>query len=80
MDGFERSLDHGYEANTKTATILSEAQNWRPCGPESYSLVPGAASETTSFHFARSQRDHGGVHKPCHEAFDRLEDQGGEVP
>jgi hypothetical protein len=27
-----------------------ESQNWRPFGPESYSLVLGAPSETTSFH------------------------------
>jgi hypothetical protein len=29
---------------------------------------------------ARSQRDHGGVYIPCPESFDRLKDQGGEVP
>ena len=49
MDGFGRSLDRGYEANTKTDNSF-ESQNWRPFGPESYSLVLGAPSETTSFH------------------------------
>ena len=50
VDCFGRSLDHGYEVNTKTATIRSETENWRLFGPESYSLVLGAASETTPFH------------------------------
>ncbi len=48
VDCFGGNLDHGYEANTKTATIRSEAENWRPCGPESYSLVIGAAESLAS--------------------------------
>ena len=30
--------------------------------------------------YARSQRDHGGVHMPCPEGFHRLKDQEGELP
>jgi hypothetical protein len=37
MDGFGRSLDRGYEANTKTATIRS---NRRIGGPLDLSPIP----------------------------------------